>query len=210
MQCCQRTETYTARKLRAAIELANRLWHHHAMLEPNQLEYAFEPVFTDIKERSTVAERFIDRNLYQVYVATLWANVVLSPGEAGIEEEDLEDLHDLVVAQIQSVLGSEEDLTTVFTFISSKAGEQAMIEAKLNQTHKDLLQYFSSMILDPDGHKNGWTRFGKISRASLVTHHVNDDRPNARTVSMLPKIDTLPGPQRQRAMHYRHSNLYCR
>ena len=153
MQCCQRPETYTAGKLRAAIELAARLWHHHAMLKPTPLEYAFEPIFTDIKERSTVAERFIDRNLYQVYVATLWANVVLSPGEAGIEEEDLEDLHDLVVAQIQSVLGSEEDLTTVFTFISSKAGEQAMIEAKLNQTHKDLLQYFSSMILDPDGHK---------------------------------------------------------
>ena len=62
------------------------------MLEPNQLEYAFEPVFTDIKERSTVAERFIDRNLYQVYVATLWANVVLSPGEAGIEEEDLKSV----------------------------------------------------------------------------------------------------------------------
>ena len=153
MQCCQRAETYTAEKLRAAIELASRLWHHLPMLEPNQLEYAFEPVFTDIKERSTVAERFIDRSLYQVYVATLWANVVLSPGEAGIEEEDLEDLHDLVVAQIQAVLGSEEDLTTVFTFICSKAGEQAMVEAKLNQTHKDLLQYFSSMILDPDGHR---------------------------------------------------------
>ena len=112
------------------------------MLEPNELKYAFDPVFTDIKERSTVAERFIDRSLYQVYVATLWANVVLSPGEAGIAEDDLEDLHDLVVADIQSVLGSSEDLTTVFTFISTKPGEQAMIEAKLNQTHKDLLQYF--------------------------------------------------------------------
>ena len=123
------------------------------MLEPNELKYAFEPVFTDIKERSTVAERFIDRSAYQVYVATLWANVVLSPGEAGIAEDDLEDLHDLVVADIQSVLGSSEDLTTVFTFISTKPGEQAMIEAKLNQTHKDLLQYFSSMILDPDRHK---------------------------------------------------------
>lgn len=123
------------------------------MLEPNELKYAFEPVFADIKERSTVAERFIDRSAYQVYVATLWANVVLSPGEAGIAEDDLEDLHDLVVADIQSVLGSSEDLTTVFTFISTKPGEQAMIEAKLNQTHKDLLLYFSSMILDPDGHK---------------------------------------------------------
>ena len=123
------------------------------MHEPNELKYAFEPVFNDIKERSTVAERFIDRSLYQVYVATLWANVVLSPGEAGIDEEDLEDLHDLLVADIQTVLGNDEDLTTVFTFISSKSGEQAMIEAKLNQTHKDLLQYFSSMILDPGGHK---------------------------------------------------------
>ncbi|MDP6186156.1 MAG: hypothetical protein QF863_02920, partial [Pseudomonadales bacterium] len=95
----------------------------------------------------------IHRSLYQVYIATLWSNVVLSPGEAGIEEEDLEELHDLVVAEIKDVLGQEEDLTTVFSFISSKAGEQAMLEAKLNQTHKDLLQYFSSMILDPDGHK---------------------------------------------------------
>ena len=79
--------------------------------------------------------------------------MVLSPGEAGIEEDDLEGLHDIVIADIQSVLGASEDLTTVFTFISSKAGEQAMVEAKLNQTHKDLLQYFASMILDPDGHK---------------------------------------------------------
>ena len=100
-----------------------------------------------------MAESFIDRSLYQVYVATLWANVVLSPGEAGIDEDDLEDLHDLVVGEIKAVLGQQEDLTSVFTFIDSKAGEQAMLEAKLNQTHKDLLTYFSSMILDPDGHK---------------------------------------------------------
>ena len=123
------------------------------MLEPTDLKYAFEPVFTDIRERSTVVERFIDRNLYQVYMATLWANVVLSPSEAGIDEEDLEGLHDLVVDELSEVLGKGTDLKTVFEFISSKPGEQAMLEAKLNQTHKDLLQYFSSMILDPEGHE---------------------------------------------------------
>jgi hypothetical protein len=123
------------------------------MLELNDLRYAFEPVFTDIRERSTVAERFIDRNLYQVYMATLWANVVLSPGEAGIEEDDLEPLHNLVVDELAEVLGNGSDLTTVFEFITSKPGEQAMLEAKLNQTHKDLLAYFSSMILDPEGHQ---------------------------------------------------------
>jgi hypothetical protein len=123
------------------------------MLELTDVKYAFEPVFTDIRERSTVVERFIDRNLYQVYMATLWANVVLSPGEAGIGEDDLETLHDLVVEELGEVLGKGTDLNAVFEFISSKPGEQAMLEAKLNQTHKDLLQYFSSMILDPEGHE---------------------------------------------------------
>ena len=123
------------------------------MLELTDLKYAFEPVFTDIRERSTVVERFIDRNLYQVYMATLWANVVLSPGEAGIGEDDLEALHDLVVEELGEVLGKGTNLNAVFEFISSKPGEQAMLEAKLNQTHKDLLQYFSSMILDPEGHE---------------------------------------------------------
>ena len=102
MQCCHWSESCTA--IVPTIELARQVWHHLLMLNPTELSYAFEPVFTDIKERSTVVDRFIDRNLYQVYIATLWSNVVLSPGEAGIEEEDLEELHDLVVAEIKAVL----------------------------------------------------------------------------------------------------------
>ena len=129
------------------------LWQHERMLTPDQLKHAFEPVFVDIRERSTVVERFIDRNLFRLYMATLWANVVLSPDEAGIEEEDLPILHDLVVTELVEVIGVGSDLESVFRFISSKEGEKTMAEAKLNQTHKDLLQYFSSMILDPDGHK---------------------------------------------------------
>ena len=123
------------------------------MLTSEQLAHVFEPVFVDIRERASVVERFIDRNLFQLYMATLWANVVLSPEEAGIGEDDLPTLHDLVVSELVDVIGEGTDLETVYRFVSSKAGEKTMIEAKLNQTHKDLLQYFSSMILDPDGHK---------------------------------------------------------
>lgn len=123
------------------------------MLTSEQLKHAFEPVFVDIRKRSSVVERFIDRNLFQLYMATLWANVVLSPEEAGIGEDDLPTLHDLVVAELVDVIGKGSNLESVFRFVSSKAGEKTMVEAKLNQTHKDLLQYFSSMILDPDGHK---------------------------------------------------------
>ena len=132
---------------------ARELWQHALMLTSDHLKHAFEPVFVDIRERSTVVERFIDRNLFRLYMATLWANVVLSPDEAGIEEDDLPTLHDLVVAELVAVIGVGTDLESVFRFISSKEGEKTMAEAKLNQTHKDLLQYFSSMILDPDGHK---------------------------------------------------------
>lgn len=110
-------------------------------------------MFEDIRTRSTVAEKFIDRDLYRVYVATLWSNIVLSPEEVGLEEDDLPDLHDLLLDEISDAIGPQESLHEIFKFISSKGGERAMQEARLTQSHKDLLQYFASMILDPDGHK---------------------------------------------------------
>ena len=113
----------------------------------------FAHVFADIRERSTVADRFIDRNLYSIYIATLWANVVLSPEDVGLLEEDLEDLHDVVVEELGDVLGTGTTLQDVFKFVTSKDGERAMAEARLNQSHKDLLSYFASMILDPEGHR---------------------------------------------------------
>jgi len=122
------------------------------------LAAAFDPVLDDISERSRVAERFVDKDLYRIYVATLWANVVLDPADVGIGEEDLEDLHDVVNARIAEVLGSEYSVRECFRFLNSKSGEQAMQAARLTQTHKDLLLYFSSMILDPDGHKR-WMEF---------------------------------------------------
>ncbi|MEM9624339.1 MAG: hypothetical protein AAF993_22050, partial [Pseudomonadota bacterium] len=84
---------------------------------------------------------------------TLWSNVVLSPEEAGLTDDDIEDLHDIVLAELQDALGTQETLQSVFKFITSKDGERAMQEARLTQSHKDLLSYFASMILDPEGHK---------------------------------------------------------
>ena len=118
-----------------------------------QLKEAFEPVLTELREKAAVATSFIDKNFFQVSVASLWANVVLSPEDTGITEDDLPNLHDVLNEEIASVLGPDQDLKTVFRFISSKDGEKTMVEARLNQTHKDLLLYFSSMILDPEGHR---------------------------------------------------------
>ena len=122
-------------------------------MTPQELEYAFTPVLQDLEERSQVAERFINREVYQIYVGTLWANVVMNPEEVGLSEESLPLLHDLLNDRLASVLGEQSSLHSCFSFLNSKAGENATKEASLTQTHKELLLYFASMILDPDGHK---------------------------------------------------------
>lgn len=127
------------------------------MADLQALRDRFAPVLDDIARRSAVTGRFLHRDAYRIYVATLWANVVLKPSDAGIGEEDLEALHDVLNEELKQVLGADADLTGCFAFLSSKQGEAAMREARLASAHKDLLRYFCSMILDPQGHRR-WTR----------------------------------------------------
>jgi hypothetical protein len=119
----------------------------------SDLAQRFDPILADVAKRSRIADTFVDRDLYRLYIATLWANVVLNPEDAGVSVDDLEELHDLVNARIVSVLGPDEAIKSCFSFVNSRAGERAMQEARLTQNHKDLLLYFSSMILDPEGHR---------------------------------------------------------
>jgi len=122
-------------------------------MKQEELAAAFDSVLDDITARSAVTDAFIDRDTYQLYIATLWANVVLNPQEVGIEECDLEGLHKIVNERVEADLGDGSDITGCFRFVNSKAGELAMKQASLTKTHKELLLYFSSMILDPEGHK---------------------------------------------------------
>ncbi len=117
------------------------------------MDARFSEILDDIEARSCVTERFVDRDLYRLYLATLWANIVLNPEDVGLVEEDLEALHDYLNERAASVLGETGSLTECFRFVNGKEGERAMQAARLNQTHRELLLYFASMILDPDGHK---------------------------------------------------------
>ena len=114
----------------------------------------YEPALEAIVARSDIADgAFIDKDVYCVFLATLWANVVLDPNDAELDESDLEPLHDYLNEQIRPVLGLERTLHDCFRFVSSPRGETTMDRLHLTQVHKDMLLYFSSMILDPDGHK---------------------------------------------------------
>ena len=78
---------------------------------------------------------------------------MLNPDDAGLTEDALEPLHDYLNQMIEPVLGHDQTLTDCFRFINSKAGEQAMERCHLTTTHRQMLLYFCSMILDPDGHR---------------------------------------------------------
>ena len=118
-----------------------------------EFERQFRPLLNEIERRASIAERFIDKDLYRIYIATLWANLVLDPADVGITEVDLEPLHEYLNDAVEAVLGADQTITECFRFVNGKSGETAMDRCKLSKTHKDLLMYFCSMILDPEGHK---------------------------------------------------------
>lgn len=118
-----------------------------------ELARIFQPILAAAAQQASLAERVVDKDLYRIYLATLWANVVMDPIAAGIDESDLEAAHDVINLGAGRVLGDDEAITAAYRFIETKAGEQALERAKVPRRHRDLLRYFCSMILDPDGHR---------------------------------------------------------
>ena len=129
----------------------------------SDFDVRFAPVLAEVERRCNVAGAFVDKDLYRVNLATLWANIVMNPSDVGLADDDIEPLHDYLNEAIEPVLGRGETLTECFRFINSKAGEQAMERCHLTQTHRQMLLYFCSMILDPEGHK----RWSETQRKAL-------------------------------------------
>ncbi len=113
----------------------------------------FAPVLDDLLEQSAVTQGIIDRDFYRILICTLWVNVVLEPSDVDLNASDLEPLHDVLNGHIASVLGRDESLTACFRYLNGKQGEQAMKSARLTPNHRDMLLYFASIILDPEGHR---------------------------------------------------------
>ncbi|MBK80886.1 MAG: hypothetical protein CMQ43_08230 [Gammaproteobacteria bacterium] len=118
-----------------------------------RLDAQFAPVMDDLAARAAVTDHMLDRDIYRILVATLWVNVVLAPEDAGLEERQLETLHDVINARIEPVLGAGESLRSCFRYLNGRDGERAMKEARLPPNHRDMLLYFASIILDPEGHR---------------------------------------------------------
>jgi hypothetical protein len=118
-----------------------------------ELDARFGPALRDLARKALITDHLVDKDVYRILVATLWMNVVLDPEDVGVAEDGLEAVHDLVNRYVAEVLGADESLTECFRYLNGKAGEEAMRAAQLTEQHRELLLYFASMILDPDGHR---------------------------------------------------------
>ena len=74
-------------------------------------------------------------------------------------DTDRATAHSFINEVAFTILGEPESITESFRFIASRPGETAMDKAKLTKSHRDLLTYFASMILDPDGHRKWMSEF---------------------------------------------------
>lgn len=111
------------------------------------------PLFEDMDRRCTVADRFIDKDQWRIYLATAWSNLVIEPESLGLVESDLETAFEVIESEAALRLGGEDALVESFKFLTTKEGGICMDKAKLRKNHRDMLLYFASMMVDPERHK---------------------------------------------------------
>lgn len=116
-------------------------------MDIDEIRTRFRPAVQEIVDGCQVVDGFVDKDMFRVYIATIWGNAVLDPGETGIEESDLPVLHDFLNEEIEKVLGHGQDITTCYEYIISQDGEDSLARLNLTARHKEFLFYFARLIL---------------------------------------------------------------
>ena len=111
------------------------------------LDQTFSPVIENLVELCTISEGMVDLEALQIYLATFWGSSVLEPERVGLNEKDLESLHDYLNWRMAEWLGQGYGLRDCFGFLNSKAGEEALSRYHVNPSHKEFLARFTRLIL---------------------------------------------------------------
>lgn len=115
-----------------------------------QAREKFVPAVEEILEDCRLSDALVDKDRFQIMMATIWGNAVLDPARSGIEEADLPVLHDFFNEELSRVMGRGATLTDVFEFLVSKSGRDAMTRVQVTQRHKEFIVYFARLILMRD------------------------------------------------------------
>ena len=117
------------------------------MMSAEQLKTTFSPAMDEIIERCSVSEGYVDKEQFQIMLATIWGNAVLDPSRSGISEDQLPELHDFLNTYLVEIVGAESNLTNCFEFIVSKAGQDSMDRQRITSNHRQFLHHFAGLIL---------------------------------------------------------------
>ena len=118
-----------------------------AAMTPDQINEVFSPALDEIINRCRLTDEFVDKEKFQVLVATVWSNAVLDPPRSGLTESDLPALHDFLNGYIEELVGPGESITSCFEFITSRRGEESLARQSITANHKEFLHYFARLIL---------------------------------------------------------------
>ena len=116
-------------------------------MTPEEMNQRFMPAIEEIVDRCRIADEFVDKEKFQVLIATVWGNAVLDPGRSGLEETDLPVLHDFLNQHIEEIVGSGSTVTSCYEFIVSKQGEDSLIRHQVSANHKEFLHHLARLIL---------------------------------------------------------------
>jgi hypothetical protein len=123
----------------------------------DEIKDRFSPAVDEIINRCRITDEFVDKEQFQVLIATVWGNAVVEPERSGIDEGDLSDLHDSLNECIAQVVGPDATITTCYEFIISKSGEESLTRQHITGRHKEFLHYFARLILAGDSvGKDSW------------------------------------------------------
>lgn len=116
-------------------------------MDIDEIRRRFSPAVQEIIDVCRVSDEFVDKEMFRVYIATIWGNAVLDPTQSGIEESDLSVLHDFLNEEIEAVLGQGENVACCYQYIVSKEGDECLARLHVNAQHKEFLHYFARLIL---------------------------------------------------------------
>ncbi len=117
------------------------------MMSAEQIKTTFSRAMDEIIERCSVSEGYVDKEQFQIMLATIWGNAVLDPSRSGISEDQLPELHDFLNTYLVEIVGAESNLTNCFEFIVSKAGQDSMDRQRIPSNHRQFLHHFAGLIL---------------------------------------------------------------
>ena len=123
---------------------------HGKVMELAEVRKRFKGALDEIVESCQITEELLDKDRFRVYIATVWGNAVASPDRSGITEDDLPTLHDYLNEEITNLLGDDESVTSIYQYLTSKTGRDAMIRLQIGQQHQEFINYFARLILGSD------------------------------------------------------------